>query len=142
MKNLKIGITILFIGLTTLAQAQERQSKEKIEAIKIAYLTEKISLTESQSKAFWPLYNKYAEEKALLRSGKSEKESKKLEDMSDAEINALLEQRFKNEEQMLQLQKKYFEKYKTVISLKQIALLYKAERDFRKEMLERIRSKK
>ena len=31
MKNLKIGITILFIGLTTLAQAQERQSKEKIE---------------------------------------------------------------------------------------------------------------
>jgi len=41
MKNLKIGITILFIGLTTLAQAQERQSKEKIEAIKIAYLTEK-----------------------------------------------------------------------------------------------------
>ena len=34
MKNLKIGITILFIGLTTLAQAQERQSKEKIEAIK------------------------------------------------------------------------------------------------------------
>ena len=141
MKNLKIGITILFIGLTTLAQAQERQSKEKIEAIKIAYLTEKISLKESQSKAFWPLY-KYADEKALLRSGKSEKKNKKLEDMSDAEINALLEQRFKNEEQMLQLQKKYFEKYKTVISLKQRALLYKAERDFRKEMLERIRSKK
>ncbi len=54
-------------------RADLEQKKEKIEAIKVAYLTEELELTVAESQAFWPVYNerqnKEHELRELQRSG-------------------------------------------------------------------------
>ena len=84
------------------------KKKEKIEAIKMAYLTEELELTVAESQAFWPVYNerqnKEHELRELQRSGfkklisdePSEKEVKKmLYSFADTQI-AIEELRKKN----------------------------------------------
>lgn len=140
-KTISILLIIFALSLNTL-KAQEKPSRDKIEALKVAYITEKISLTEKQAQAFWPLYNSFNNEKNEIRKNcnfTSKEDKKKLEEMSDKEINDIIETKFDRDEKLLKLEKAYFLKYKDVISLKQIAQLFDAERSFRKEVLERIR---
>ena len=38
-------------------RAEIEKKKEKIEAIKVAYISEELELTVAESQAFWPVYN-------------------------------------------------------------------------------------
>ena len=68
-------VTLLFVGsMSAVAQTgkrlnvQEKESKRKeLKALKVNYLTEKLSLTEAEAKVFWPIYEKYEEKKSTLR---------------------------------------------------------------------------
>jgi hypothetical protein len=49
------------------------ESKQRLEAIQIAYLTKELSLTTQDAEKFWPVYNKYQDElRGLLRNGGEE----------------------------------------------------------------------
>ena len=66
----------------------------------------------------------------------------KIEDMSDAEIEKWLNDRMKTEEKKIALHRTYIQKFKTVISIRQIALLQRAEKRFKRELLRRVRERK
>jgi hypothetical protein len=43
--------------------AQEKGSQtQQIEAVKVAFITQKLNLSSSQAEKFWPLYNNYQRE--------------------------------------------------------------------------------
>ena len=49
------------------------ESKQRLEAIQIAYLTKELSLTTQDAEKFWPVYNKYQDElRGLLKNGGEE----------------------------------------------------------------------
>ena len=48
-------------------RADLEKKKEKIEAIKVAYLTEELELTVAESQAFWPVYNERQNKEHELR---------------------------------------------------------------------------
>ena len=59
MKKIIIYIPVfLFCSLSIFAQ-KKRESREKIRTLKIAYVTEKLNLTENEAQKFWPIYNTY-----------------------------------------------------------------------------------
>ena len=48
-------------------------SKQRLEAIQVAYLTKELSLTTQDAEKFWPVYNKYQDElRGLLKNGGEE----------------------------------------------------------------------
>ena len=56
--------TLLLSSLVAVAQPKTandaetlEKKKEKIEAMKVAYLTNELELTVEESQAFWPVYN-------------------------------------------------------------------------------------
>ena len=56
-RNIIYGF-LLFILSINIIQAQEHRSKEeRIQALKVAFITEELDLTPEQSQGFWPLYN-------------------------------------------------------------------------------------
>jgi hypothetical protein len=61
--------------------------------------------------------------------------------MSDKEIEAALEKDLENQQKLTDLQRKYQKELKSAISPRKIALLYKAERDFKLQLLKRMRDK-
>ncbi|KAA9332714.1 condensation domain-containing protein [Adhaeribacter soli] len=146
MKTLRI-YTLFFalISLAFSAQAQGRrggQRGEKIDAARTAFLTDKMKLTPEQAQKFWPLYNEFdAKRKELRQKGRPFK-GQNLETLSDAQIKDQMTLMFDNRQKELNLDKEYADKFQKVISVRQLAAMYKGEREFTKALLQKLNESK
>jgi hypothetical protein len=103
-----------------------------------------LQLTPAEAEKFWPVYNQFTAEfeeikKDMNKLRKSTNEN--LISMSDKEIEAALEKDLENQQKLTDLQRKYQKELKSAISPRKIALLYKTERDFKLQLLKRMRDK-
>lgn len=135
---------VLFCALmlgSTVAMAQTgrpQDKRENVEAAKVAFLTDKMSLTSEQSQKFWPLYNEYESKRRDLvrayRSGYRED----VDQLSEQEAKARIDGMFVTREKELELEKEYVARYQRVISPNQIIKLYRSEREFTKLLLQKL----
>jgi hypothetical protein len=148
VKNkIKIGLVcfaIIVLQQFTMAQETELNAttKEKIEAEKVAFITKKMDLTPTESQAFWPVYNQYRKELETTRQDKKDllhDAKKKYETMTDAEIEKAIQESFLMEQHELDLKKKYFFEFKKIITSKKIAKLYRAERLWTLQLVQRLK---
>jgi Spy/CpxP family protein refolding chaperone len=117
---------------------QPGQRLGQLENAKIAFITNRVSLTQDQAQKFWPLYNEFtAKRRELNRSGRLLRRDV-TEGMTDQQIRDNLTQSFALRQQELNLEKDYFDKFQKVISMRQVAQLFQAERDFTKEVIKRV----
>jgi hypothetical protein len=139
VKNKKYIFCYLFVLFSFLKLfPQGGNKREKIEALRVAFITQKLNLTADESQKFWPVYNEYQDK---LRAARQEfrKQSavfttdKEAQDYLDAEL--LLKQREFN------LYKEYYEKIKKTIPIKKVAELRQAEEEFKKELLKQLQGK-
>lgn len=134
----------------TVAQAQtqketpeERKERlEKIDNAKIAFITEKLSLSSEQAQRFWPIYNELNAKKSELRKKSRSFREENLSTMTDEQVRTGLENRLNYRQRELDLDKEYMDRYLRVISPKQLAQLYRSEREFTKLLLERLQTAK
>lgn len=141
-------LMMAFVGLLLPAFAQNcgggggnanmQEKKEKIKALKVAYLTNKLSLTPDEAEKFWPVYNEYQDKLMQLRYDKM-KEARNVQDnldaMSDDDVAAYLDNRMKSKKEELDLETEYMNKIRKVLPIRKVALLIQAEHDFRSEIM-------
>jgi len=140
----KSSIFTLFICLifmsTSFAQGGKR---EKIKALKTAFITTELSLTQQEAEKFWPIYNAFEDKQFELRHEKMKSYMKRmdsdLDTMSEKEASSLLSQMESVEEETHQLRKKLVSDLKNVISSHKIIKLKKAEEDFNRNLLKQYR---
>ena len=138
-----VFIIILFFGIgIQYSFSQATATKDKMEAIKIGFLTERLDLTPEQAKGFWPLYNEYTAKRKELKSkiGALGIESR-LEQLTEDQISQELKQIYMVREAELELEKEYMQKFTRFISNRKVAKLYKAEREFVKILLKKLEEK-
>lgn len=139
-RNIIYGF-LLFILSINMIQAQEHRSKEeRIQALKVAFITEELALTPEQSQDFWPLYNELQGKLKELRKGRIKHLD--IDNMSDAELEVLLENRLKMEEEKIALHRTYAERFKKVLTIRQVVKLTQSEHRFRKELLQRAKERR
>ncbi len=110
---------------------------DKVQAAKVAYITRWLNLTPQESERFWPLHNEYEGEMDKIR--RKYKATKRPEDMSENEADRFIVTRFDMEQELLALKREYFQKFKTAIPASKIVKFNVAEREFRKELLRKMR---
>ena len=131
---------MLFAAPLAHAQNDGRKGQRlaQLENAKIAFLTNRVTLTQEQAQRFWPVYNEFSgRRRELNRSGRQLRRDIG-EGISDQQIRENITQSFAMRQQELNLEKEYFEKFQKVISLRQVAQLFLAERDFTKEVIRRV----
>ena len=73
---MKAVFTILFFGLMSipafaqddeLPQPQDQKVRDKIEAARIAYITDQLQLTPAEAEKFWPIYREFADKRREIR---------------------------------------------------------------------------
>lgn len=139
----QLSFSILFLVITAVAFGQKRAgNSEKIEAYRVAFFTQKLDLTEKESKAFWPAYNAYQKELKTLRKDARQLNRANYSDMTDKELEEVIEKRFKLEQKQLDLKKRYYKKFKTVLPIKKVAKLPQVERAFRSALLKKMKDKR
>lgn len=139
----------MLIGLGLNAQVKmKKQSREKIHALKIAYLTDKLDLTEQEAEKFWPVYNKFDKKLHSLRTQERYKLKKRMKDaggleaLTEKEAEIITESMIAIEKEMYETKKAFFLSLKKIISSKKIIQLQIAEREFNRNMLRKLRKYK
>ena len=140
-----LALTLCWTGVAAAQNLLEERMdnprvRDKVQAARVAYITERLSLTPKESQQFWAINNEYEAKKKAIREEYNA--SSKLELMSDAEVERYLRGRFDMEAELLALKKQYFERFKDVVSVRKIALFQKADREFRLELLRKVRERR
>lgn len=141
MKSLIFTIALL----TSFSVVSQESKADKVEAMKVGFITNKLELTAKEAQTFWPLYNEYNSKLEKLRKTKKsdfDELKNKGENLTDRELESFMNEIFATKQKELDLQKEYYEKYAKVLSVKKVALLYQAENQFKRELLRKIKEKK
>ena len=144
----KIIFPIIFLLVTSLSFSQGfKEKREKVKALKVAYITEQLELTTDEAQKFWPIYNAFDENQSELRHEKMRAildrfKPGNVEKLSEKDASNSLAQMEKIEEDLFNLKKKFIKDLQSVISAKKIIKLKKAEEDFNRELLKQMREKR
>jgi hypothetical protein len=137
MKKIAVFLFAMTFTITAFAQNNLRDKvEEKVKIQRIAFITQRLSLTETEAQQFWPIFNEYSEKLQQIR--KQPKLEKPFDELADADVEKLVTGQFDREAKELELKKEYFQRLKKAISVKKIAKLYKAEKDFRGELVKQL----
>lgn len=141
MKYLLIALTmILSLGTISSQKPRDEKMSSKIEAQKIAFITQALDLTPEEAEKFWPLYNEYNAKRKELRP--DSKERKKVKGISEEEANEVIDFFFENEQKRLNLQKNYYKRFQAAIPSSKVVKLHFAERRFKQKLLTKIKRKR
>ena len=141
MKNLIFTIVLL----NSLSFFSQESKSDKVEAMKVGFITNRLELTAKEAQVFWPLYNEYNSKIEKLRKTKRsdfEELKNKSDNITDKELETFINEVFASKQKELDLQKEYYEKYAKVLPVKKVAMLYQAENQFKRELLRKIKEKK
>lgn len=136
MKKSALVFLSFILSFSIFAQNVRDKMEDKIKIQRIAFMTQRLSLTETEAQQFWPIYNDYTQKLQQIR--KQPKLEKPVDELDNVEVEKMILGQFDRQARELDLKKAYFQKLKTVISVKKIAKLYRAEKDFREELVRQL----
>ena len=136
-------ITFLLLsmsGIATSIQAQNdapqnaaNDKKERVEALRIAYLTNRLNLSAEEAQRFWPIFNQYKGDLKTLRQNFHPK---------GATIQLTADQELEFEQKKLDLKKRYKPQFESTIGKEKVNRLVTAEEDFKKELMRIMRERR
>jgi len=134
MRKLILLIALIIISSMTLSAQVSKGDVELFQkyfgAEKATILKEYMKLTPKQDSAFWPVYNKYENERLVLGSKRVELIDlylKKIKDISDVDAATLVDKGVAMEIGFKNLQKKYFNELSKKIGPVKAAQFYQFE---------------
>ena len=139
---------MIFIMPVYNIQAQERQqhrnmqqNRERIEAQRVAFITDRLDLSSAEAEKFWPVYNEFKDKlKDKQQSWRKQHDFKpeNIAEMTDLEAQEFAKAQLNHEQEMLNLRKELLANLNGVISPQKILMLFEAEKDFRVELMRRV----
>lgn len=141
--------TMLFLLVTLTAMAQPQgepgKRKEKVEQLRIAYITEKLPLTSAEAEKFWPVYNEFTDKLRETKKGNMQLRKdlhENLEKLSEGEIKEKIEMITVGQQKELDLQTEYGPKIASVVGYKKAVKLVSLEKEFRQELRKELQKRK
>ena len=135
MKRVSYILLFFLLSFTSFSQGGK---KEKIEALRVAFITQQLDLSTDESQKFWPVYNEYMDK---FRAARREFKTTSTTFTSDKEAQEFLDAELLFKQRELNLYKEYYDKFKKILPLKKVAQLRQAEEDFKKELLKQLQGK-
>ncbi len=148
MKRKITLLLFLVVGSIGLALAQKGgggQRREKIEAMKIGFITQRLNLTPEEAQKFWPVYNRFNDEMEKVRKGnraRAMEDAGDMENMTDAEAEKALNEMIANRSAELEIIKKYTAEFKKVLPAQKVVKLFVAEQAFKRELLKKLKEQR
>ena len=136
---LKIILIVLITSTAAHAQPQRGQAMMRIHAAKMAYITDRLHLSQRQASDFIPLYNEYEKDvRSTRQSFMGKYKGTHPDDADDATSRKYIDDNLDYQQAVIDLKRKYNDRFLSIISPQQVADLYIAEREFRQILLKRL----
>ena len=139
MKTITCIVFIISFSIFSFAQP----NRDKIKTLKIAFITEKLDLSEKEAQQFWPVYNAFEEENFKFRKQSFEtKKNIDFETLKEEEAIAILKDMRSFETKRITLKNNFIDDLSKILPAKKIILLERAEDDFKHKMFEEFKSRR
>ncbi|HRG32211.1 MAG TPA: hypothetical protein PLN76_02950 [Saprospiraceae bacterium] len=144
MRNvMTILLGFLILGNKMIAQednaedyGKKERLREKLEAQRIAYITNKLDLSSEESIKFWPVYNEYSKKRLEIR-----KETRELRQGRGDNRNSVDDQ-LAIQEKELHLKRDYYNRFKLLLPEKKLSRLEEVEKEFNMEVIKTLRERR
>ncbi|MBA4303580.1 MAG: hypothetical protein C0424_05090 [Sphingobacteriaceae bacterium] len=148
MKKILFATALLIY--TVVAQAQPggmppAARQEQMKAAKIGFLTRELNLNEEEAQRFWPVYNKFDNEReshrrkmVALRLEVNDTD----EQLTAKDAEAAIEQYLQLRQEEVDMEKKFYQAVKKVLPPEKVALLLQAEKRFQRELLRNLQQRR
>lgn len=135
MKKYTALLWFLFIACTAMAQ-RPTYDKEQLQAARIAFITSRLDLKPEQAEKFWPLFNRFSENKeSIMREIGALSDS--AIDLSEEEAKSRINNRFLLQQKLIDEERKFVEDISKVITYNQTLKLNNIARDFTRQIYQR-----
>lgn len=143
MKKILI-ITFLLSGINVFAQDDELPKNEKVEAMKVAFITEKLNLSSKEAEVFWPVYREFENEIKLVRKQMRDaaKQYKQKTNATEKEADAYVQEQLTLKQKELDVIKKYIAQFKKVLPAQKVARLLSLEQEFKALLLKKLKDRR
>jgi len=135
----------ILVAQNTGNKAGVPEKREKIKAMKVAYISQMINLNTEEAEKFWPLYNEFQDKKEGFQKEHQKKMkimiTVKIENLTEEQADEIINSEIQKEQKQLDLKKDYYPKFKNVIGSKKLVGVYKAEKEFNWMLLEKLKNK-
>jgi hypothetical protein len=138
-----ILITLLLLTKGVFAQSKDNDKEDAVKVQKIAFFTEKLSLTPEEAQKFWPVYNEYWKRKNKIiedRRALMKECSDRMSKLSDREKERYADQYIKSHKLEAELLEEFNLKFKKVLPVEKVMKLYFADHEFKTYLLQQIRN--
>lgn len=139
--NLSRKIFLLCLLCLQFGVGFAQSEKDKIEALRVSFITKKLELSGTESERFWPVYNEYNDKIKALRKNLRVNYRKRADVMTDKDADELYALDMQTKQAEHDLYKQYNEKIKGIIGVKKIVKLRIAEEEFKREIINTIKEK-
>ena len=139
MKKLLI-VGFILIGTLNMTAQDRDGHRGRIRALKTAHITEGLNLTVKEAEKFWPVYNKFEEERRKLHQ-REHVDIEEMECISEERANQMVKEYVQIEKEDYLLKKKFFEELSSIFSAKRIIQLKKVEDEFNRKILKEYRTR-
>ncbi len=134
-------ILICLIVMVQLQPLFAQNEKDKLEALRMNFISKKIELTVSESEKFWPIYNEYTDKLKAIKKNLRQTYRRKAEITNDKDAEELYQLELQSKQTEVDIYKQYSEKIKSIIGIKKLIKLRLAEEEFKREMINSIKDK-
>ncbi|WP_298551063.1 sensor of ECF-type sigma factor [uncultured Algibacter sp.] len=142
MKKL-LPLLLLLVSLNISGQQNKR---ERIKALKVSFITEKLDLTTQEAQKFWPVYNAHEKEMFAIRFKEMRDIRKEIKNnidtMTDEKANTLLTRLNTAEIKAHKIKVELVKNLSSILSPKKIILLKVAEEDFKRKILDEFKKRR
>ncbi len=127
------------------AQNDTGKVREQVEAFRVAYYTRELDLTSREAQVFWPVYNEYADELERNKAAQREKQQtlrQVYNSGSEEDVDRLMQELLALKRDEVDVTIQYHDRFKEVIPVRKVALLYRAETEFKRRLLEHLQQRR
>ena len=129
MKKIFTLMMIVALSLTSYVYAQDQpdpKEQEKIQALEIAFISRKLNLNTEEAQRFWPIYNEYKRDVRQVMIAQKNNSNRDIVD---------------DEQKIIDVRKKYRDRFVGVIGQPRMNKFFQAEREFRGVLLNQLKNR-
>jgi hypothetical protein len=142
MKRYTIYLMLLF---SVLSFAQNNRKIEKIKAIQVAFISNKLDLTPEEAQKFWPIFNQFSDKQFDLKFKRKmllmKMNPESATPISDSEMTKLLADSENLETEIQNNRSRLIKDLQGVISPQKIFMLKQLEEEFKKTLLKQFKNR-
>lgn len=139
--------TILFLLFSTLIFSQDKDERiERVKALRVAYISDRLELTPEEAQKFWPVFNQFDNKMDDLHKQKRQLMFKlrpeNASNLSEKESAQLMDEDDRIETEIQNNKKQLVKNLQGVIPNQKILMLRQIEIEFKQKLLKQIKNRR